>query len=158
VCCDPLDPNVNIAHGDPTPPYLVIFANGNYRIDSLPAGDYYIWAVAYVNNNNKLFDSIRIVSVKARHETSNIDLRLVPGGSISGQIIDENGNPVSSAGTNRSFYMHSIFRVSWEYTVHIAPDGTYSLENLLPGEYQIRSDIVTIESGKETHYDYYIGK
>jgi hypothetical protein len=166
VCCDPLDENVHITHGDPAPLYLIIHANGNYKIDSLPAGDYYIWAVAH---HDKLFsDRILTVSVKASQKVSNIDLILVPGGSISGHVLDENGNPVSyviDPITNnkidiRMMAVYNPVGYSSPYTTQVATDGTYSFNNLPPGEYLIGSGFplnekITVESGKEIRYDFY---
>lgn len=160
VCCQPLDRNIHITRGDPGPPYLIVHATGNYKIDGLPKGDYYLWIVA--PNDNLFSDGARLISVRAFQETSNTDFELVAGGSISGHFLDENGNPLSSAGDREWVAMYNTL-VSWEYTIYVAEDGTYSLRNLLPGEYQIYScysapphdEVVIIQSGKETHYDFF---
>jgi hypothetical protein len=158
ICCKPLNVNTNITHGDPAPPYLFLHASGSYKIDDLPEGDYYLWVVA--PDDNLFSDGFRLVSVQSQ-ENSNIDFKLVPGGSISGGFLDKGRNPVSGAGGNKWVAMYSI-PAGWHYSINVAPDGTYSLENLLPGEYQIYSNLiqthnrVTIESGQESHFDFSI--
>ncbi len=157
----PLDRNVHITYGDPAPPYLVKDAVGNYKIDELPESDYYLWVVA--TEDNLYSDGFRLVTTQAAQENSKIDFALVPGGSISGGFLDTDGKPAPGAGGNKWIAMYSI-PVGWEYIIDVATDGTYSRLGLLPAEYQIYSNLiqsqppdrVTIESGRETHYDFSI--
>lgn len=139
ICCKPNDPNVHIAYGDPMPHYLIIKAKSNYKIDNLPKGDYTIWVVDRADN---LFSNgAYTVHVPS---SQNTDLKLVPGGSLAGRVIDENGYPISTTIYNGSLYQ---VRVTYFYdlydvqVVYVSEDGSYSFNNLIPGEYKIKVGI-----------------
>jgi hypothetical protein len=83
----------------------------------------------------------------------NFTLRL--GGVIKGKVIDRNGRPVQEGDV---FYRDG----NTSYGVSINRDGTYEIEGLSPGRYNVSavvrdketSRMVTVEAGKETVTDF----
>lgn len=160
VFCQPVDESVIITHGDPAPPYLTMKSSNTFVINSLPSGEYYIWASSKADADLINFsDDVRVANVMAR-ETANESLVLVPGGSIRGVFLDSKGIPLPDAGGNTVVTL-SNRQVTWYYGILVAKDGSYSMNNILPGEYQILSNLVgpglpdvRIESGKVSRYDF----
>ncbi len=159
VCCLAKSPNVNITHGDPAPPYLVMQAEGSYKIDKLPSGDYALWVID--RSANLFSNGISLIHVPASQEA---DFKLVPGGSISGHVLDENRQPIST-----KVYLGSLYKVrvtceneTMGSTADVSEDGTYYFGNLMPGKYRIRASIginslyenVEVESNRATIYDF----
>jgi hypothetical protein len=73
--------------------------DGSYIIGGLPAGDYRVsifgsgWAREYYDDTDRWYEATR-VPVTEGLITSGIDFDLEPGGSISGRVTDEYGNPL----------------------------------------------------------------
>ncbi len=160
VFCQPVDESVIITHGDPAPPYLTIRSSNTFVINSLPSGKYYIWASSKADADLTIFsDGVRVANVMAR-ETANESLVLVPGGSIRGGFLDSKGIPLPDAGGNDVVLLYNR-QVTWTYSILVGNDGVFSMDNILPGEYQIYSNLigpglpdVRIESGKVSRYDF----
>ena len=65
--------------------------DGNYRIKNVPPGTYKVMiaAPAYVQS-----DGLTPVVVGKNEVAENIDVTLVPGGVITGKVIDADGRPI----------------------------------------------------------------
>lgn len=115
--------------------------NGEYLIENLAPGDYRVTASAYGYKASRYPDLVR---VEENRITPNINFLLVPyqqpppvRGSISGRVIDkQTGEPIEGAfvtamGSRR---MRGMGRAL------TGPDGTYRIDNLLPGEYRVMAN------------------
>lgn len=115
--------------------------NGEYLIENLAPGDYRVTASAYGYKASRYPDLVR---VEENRITPNINLILVPyqqpppaRGSISGRVIDkQTGEPIAGAFVSAM----PRRRMRGMGRVITGPDGTYRIENLLPGEYQVMAN------------------
>lgn len=167
IFCKP-PPGVHITYGDPAPPYLVIQAQGDYMIDNLPAGDYIIWA--RTTDYSLFCDSPINVTVQTSQNTS-MDIFLVPGGSISGQVNGIEPDMIKKYEPLTVTCHYSGVCGDFTKSCAVAEDGTYSLEGIGPGTYTIRldniwysgsyhfqSETISIKSGEHIEQDFFIIK
>jgi len=165
VCCLAKSPYVNITYGDPAPPYLVVESGANFKFDNLPFGDYDLWVIN--RSDNSFSNGILSVNVSLGQE-ANANFILLPGGSVSGHVLDQNGQSISS--TVYLGYLHKV-RVTCENqtmgsTVFVSEDGSYYFGNLMPGKYRIMVNIdvhtlygdIIIESNKTAIHDFSFDK
>lgn len=137
--------------------------NGEYLIENLRPGEYRVTANArgYIPKHYP-----EPVTVEAGQITPNINFALAPmapppePGSISGMVTDANtGKPIAGAVVmaklaSRRHHRHFARAIT-------GPDGTYTIENLIPGEYrvaahargyehQVYPELVVVEPGQNT--------
>jgi protocatechuate 3,4-dioxygenase beta subunit len=110
-------------------------AEGYYTITGLVSGDYVVRAQAqgkvprYFDNAVNYGDA-SVVTVTASANTGNINFQLTAGGSISGQVIDGEGNPVEGAvlwaiDGNWNDFGEVFTDTDGQYTISGLPDGDY---------------------------------
>jgi protocatechuate 3,4-dioxygenase beta subunit len=115
--------------------------SGNYSFAGLPAGDYYIRAIAptgYVSeyfSNASLPGGAAVVHVTQGGATANINFGIADAGSISGRIIS---NPDGGGIANIEV---QAFNATWERinSGWTDSDGYYSISNLPAGGYYLRT-------------------
>ena len=121
--------------------YTFDFKNGEYSIDELPDGSYYVMARAdgYANefyDNVYDWQNATMVEVSSGQETVGINFSLKKyKGSISGLVTDVNGAPIvecylMAVGENN---INSLSTMT-------GPDGSYKIEGLQSGEYKIQAE------------------
>ncbi len=115
---------------------------GRFRFDSVTPGDYGLWAGAqgYVRNSGRLFAPSQAVSVAEEKTIKDFAIRLEPLGTISGRVLDENGDPVPGAAADGLQYTYSR---EGAQLVHRAKSttndrGEYRLFDLEPGRWYVR--------------------
>jgi hypothetical protein len=119
-------------------------SNGNYFIGGLPAGSYYIQAFRESGANyidewyNVPLSSYDCndadpVQVWVGMETQNIDFQLDSGGSITGTLVDENGQPLG----NLKVECDGQVPGGWQQTWSDPADGTFTLYGLGHGHAEI---------------------
>jgi len=136
-------------------------------IDNLPAGDYIIWA--RTTDYSLFCDSPINVNVQTSLNTS-MDIFLVPGGAISGQVNGIEPDMIKDKPITVS-YRYYVAGLELGKSTTVAEDGTYSLEGVPPGtckiylqniwysdSYHSQSETVTIISGEHTEKDFFITK
>lgn len=134
---------------------------GHYRITSLPPGEYLIiarlrdtwmsdekepqtlaYAPTYFPGTASLAEARR-VKVVAGQEVGAIDLTLVPvrASKISGSVVDSTGAPFTSgtASLTQEIRGPSGGMMSMAGNTRIAPDGTFTLRDVPPGDYTLRA-------------------
>lgn len=133
-------PNARVQACGPTCGQAITNANGEYLIENLAPGDYRVSASAYGYRASRYPDLVR---VEENRITPNINFLLVrsqqpPGrGSISGTVIDKTtGQPLPGA------FVRAIprRRMRGMGRAITGTDGTYLIENLLPGEYRVMAN------------------
>jgi hypothetical protein len=120
-------------------------SNGNYTIAGLPAGSYYIQAFRenganyiseWYSNPLSSYDcnDANAVQVWVAVETQGIDFQLDSGSSITGSLVDENGQPL---GNVKVEYDSTETSAYWYQALSDPYDGTFILYGLGPGGGQI---------------------
>jgi hypothetical protein len=123
---------------DNTGSYSLNVPVGTYRVRTVAA----IFGLPYVDesyDNKYLNSEADPVVVPAVESTTVINFSLEPGGSLSGRVYDESGNPVAGAFIN--VFEHSSLSGSWVgrgFGV-TNPDGTYLVSGLAPGTYGVQA-------------------
>ncbi|WP_281658304.1 carboxypeptidase regulatory-like domain-containing protein [Halobacillus sp. Cin3] len=112
---------------------------GNYTVTGLSPGSYTITA-SLTGYGTQTFG---VTVVSDMNANGNIALSQVRG-SIEGQLIDSDGNPITGAGLQ--------VRLLNELNVVIAttlaqPDGSFQFENILPGSYIVSANATGYQSG-----------
>jgi protocatechuate 3,4-dioxygenase beta subunit len=115
---------------------------GRFRFDNVTPGDYGLWAGAqgYVRNSGRLFAPSQAVSVAEEKTIKDFAIRLEPLGTMSGRVLDENGDPVPGAAADGLQYTYSR---EGAQLVHRAKSttndrGEYRLFDLEPGRWYLR--------------------
>ncbi|HEX5498709.1 MAG TPA: carboxypeptidase-like regulatory domain-containing protein, partial [Thermomicrobiales bacterium] len=117
-------------------------ADGSYTLTGLPPGSFRVQASAFgyvgVYYDNADFGGATLVAVTSGNTTSNIDFALQRGGSITGVVKDDIGNPIANA---------SIFASGdtccGEGFGTSAADGSYTIVGLPAGSYTVRATATT---------------
>ena len=86
-------------------------------------------------NNTNSWDLANRVTVTAGNTTPNINFTLGSGGSISGTVIDGNGNPVP----NVSIWAETFVCCNGGNGAMTELDGTYTVSGLAPGSYRVEA-------------------
>ncbi len=133
--------------------------SGNYRITGLPAGNCRLmfqltgYPLKFYSDSYS-FGQAANVPVTNGVETPNINMTLVPGGTISGRVTDGGGNPVSGIQIIAYDATSNMYlRTSGGLT---AADGTYSI-NVRAGQTKILFDAST-KAGSGLRSQFYSGQ
>jgi len=125
-------------------------ASGKFHFEVEP-GDYYLKAkhagygdVTYKPQGKYALEGK--VHLQAGDELTQVTLRMVPHGAVSGRVIDEDGDPVSSAMVTAQTYMYGNGRK------HLVPvdtgqtndRGEYRLGKLPPGHYYLTASALNV--------------
>jgi putative ABC transport system substrate-binding protein len=114
-------------------------SDGSYTITNLPSSNYTVWANApgYVTecyNNAYCWDQATPIVVTAPANTPNINFSLALGGSISGVVKNEAGNPIAGA----SVYAYS-YSGCWYGSISTGGDGSYTITGLASSTYYVQA-------------------
>ncbi|MCP4214431.1 MAG: hypothetical protein GY765_07225, partial [bacterium] len=140
---------------------------GNYTVDVLPTGTYKtLFDPGYLNyyydptdsnnyvyqwyDNAETFNTAANIQVNVSQTVSGLDARLQEGGSITGNITNFNGDPVSNANIR-------VYRTGMEdvgYTLNVFSDGmgSYRVKGLVAGDYFVVFDALNLGYDLE-YYD-----
>ena len=119
-------------------------SNGNYFIGGLPAGSYYIQAFRDSGANyldewynvplsSQDCNDADPVQVWVGAETQNIHFQLDSGGSITGTLVDENGQPLGNVKVQNDAGTPSLWQQTWSDPA----DGAFTLGGVGVGGAQI---------------------
>lgn len=116
-------------------------AEGYYKIESLPLGEYVVFTEGISGYQNEFFDDANYLSkftpvlVTPPYDTSAIDLTLERGATISGKVVDEEtGLPISNAMVQ--MWSHQILP-TWGLTSHTNGRGEFIIDTLPPASFLI---------------------
>ncbi len=126
------------AHQRSTPPRLARAEAGEFHFDALPAGDYLLAALGSDDTSGQ-----RRVRIEA-DRVAGVDLRLAPGATVSGRIVDAEGNPVRAriaGGINCPSERRAPVNLLWRLAT-TAADGSFTLPNLPAGAVQVSATAV----------------
>jgi len=135
-------------------------SNGKFRFENVPAGTYFL-KIKKVGFGEASKDSLTVTAGQA---VTKLDFKLVPNGTISGRVVDEDGDPYPTAMVTAQIYtyMGARKRLVPLDTGQTNPKGEFTLSKLPPGTYLIAADVQNFElsaSDAETAYvrTYYPG-
>jgi hypothetical protein len=115
-------------------------ADGSYTITGFRSGNYRVYVRTsvyideYYDNVYDWSDASPVLVNKPNH-TPNINFSLELGGSISGVVKDDSGNPIVGAWVDASGIDISAY--GYDST---SADGSYTIKGLLSGSYRVRAD------------------
>ena len=126
-------------------------ADGSFHFDSVAPGTYFavVEDKGFVSRGSRA--GLRPVTVSSGQQVSNVNLALMPQATISGKVVDGDGN--SQAGARvEAFTEHVIrgrlqlFRVSQSTTNQA---GQYNLAGLSPGKYYLAAELLQRTNAKD---------
>lgn len=135
-------------------------SNGNYRIEGVSAGNYFISVEAsdFVDmEQERPWDQPRRLSLSGKEMLNGIDFDLLPGGTVSGTVKDNTGTPMAKEQVLLTWVdpkpgptMFVSFK--WARTDDL---GTFKVPNVVPGRYTVsagsQSSGLTIGSGRPAY-------
>jgi Carboxypeptidase regulatory-like domain len=124
-------------------------AAGKFRFENVPPGTYWLTAKKTGFGDERYkpkrvaggdSESLRLSSGQ---ELKDVDFRLVPHGTVSGRVLDEDGEPFPSAMVSAMAYhfMHGHRRLIPADMAQTNNRGEFSLGKLPPGHYVLCADI-----------------
>jgi len=109
--------------------------SGAFTVSDLPAGRYRL-SFQHQNYPQARFGGvIKSVEVKAGESTSPIAVELVPGSSVSGRVVDEDGDPVTNCSVQVRPPNNPEGGVPMTGNTNSDDDGVYRLFGIAPGKY-----------------------
>jgi len=150
----PLPFNVNAEYffGGTSPlPSFTVESDGSYHLRGLPDGPFRIHAstwgtgfvsVYYLTPSESTWhqSDAAVVDVVTGVQSTGIDLHLLRGGSISGQVtLASTGDPLPGIQINVNLVDDPQGR-GWGDSANTAADGTYIVQGLPTGSYRVRTD------------------
>ena len=121
-------------------------AEGNYRINGLPAGQFNVTPVApvYVIPATPMYGQGRVVNLSANEVADGIDFKLSRGGVITGRITDADGRPVieerinlMAVDENGAPARTAYYRQTNPWMSLTDDRGVYRIYGLAPGRYKV---------------------
>ena len=129
-------------------------SDGNYFISKIPPGSYMIQVgleTAYVRelyDNVTAWESATSVIVDANNVTTNIDFALENAGTLSGTIVDINGNGVEGVAID----VFDFTEGSWITKGYTDGNGNYTIKGIPGGTYRVKAIASTLGQGFEDEY------
>jgi len=117
-------------------------SDGSFRFESVPSGTYFV-----VANQSSYADSgpgLR-VKVDPGQQVSNIAVQLQPLGTISGRVLDPDGNPVAGANVTMfgTYDWRGQSQLRIMQTTSTGDKGDYLLKKVAPGRYFVAAEPLT---------------
>lgn len=116
-------------------------SDGSFRFEGVENGRFLITAVRSGFSGIDAPVAFQFISVGAGQQITGVALQLVPQGSISGRVLDEDGNPVG--GHVEAFTAHvslGNIRLHQASSANISDTGEYVLQNLAFGKYFLAAE------------------
>jgi len=108
-----------------------------FSISQVPAGQYFLWAAGY-----GALGSFTVWQQLFLNRGKNETVVQVPGGAVSGAVVDNAGNGISGLGMQLYPILNNLKLPRSLYNKFIrqevtTPDGLFAFDNLQPGVYQL---------------------
>lgn len=118
-------------------------ADGSFHFDAVTPGTYFAVVESHGFVGSTARAALRPVSVGAGQQVSNVMISLMPQGTISGKIVDDQGN-VQPGARVEAYTEHLIRGKEQLYRVSQATagkSGEYNLGSLSPGKYYLVAEV-----------------
>jgi carboxypeptidase family protein len=117
--------------------------SGTFEFHGLPAGRYQI-RVMHQSYPRLGFDGVRKnVEVSASEAAARVTVELVPGASVTGRVVDEDGDPLTGCFVQLHPAKNPNGGVPATYVPLAGNDGSYRLANIPPGKYILNAQCRT---------------
>ena len=110
--------------------------SGAFSFSNLPAGDYRV-RVMHQNYPQDRGGIQKTVRASAGETANRLTFELIPGGVISGRIVDEDGDPLNGCDVMPHPARNVNQGVNMIRTPGAREDGSYRIFNIPPGKYVI---------------------
>lgn len=122
---------------------------GFYRITQLPPGQYQVWALSPTSlpepptvGDYSPYGSLKSVLLAAYEDVENVDLKLIPGGVVTGRITDADNKPVAEERivlevVDANGNSRSSFPAGNNDLNRTDDRGIYRIYGLFPGHYKV---------------------
>ena len=121
-------------------------AEGNYRINGLPAGQLNVspQAPLYIAPGNSTYGQGKVINLSSNEVAEGVDFKLIRGGVITGRITDADGRPVieerislTAVDENGAPARGSNFRAGNFLMYQTDDRGVYRIFGVAPGRYKV---------------------
>lgn len=130
--------------------------SGKFYFDNIQPAHYL--ATAQADGYSATTGSLaRIVAVSAQQQVEDVEVRIPPFASISGKVLDEDGQPLAQVTVSamRAVYTTAGKRIQTVGSVQTDDRGVYRIFDLQPGRYQLmavsRERVMRPEQGPQVH-------
>ena len=120
-------------------------SDGSYKLPQLSSGDYFVGYQGGCGNRGSVaplayksdptFFGPTTISVTAGKVTNGINVRLRPGGTITGRVTDQAGNPVSGVCVIAQAFTGGGGGLNGFGVFKVERGGRFAVNNLSPGQY-----------------------
>jgi uncharacterized protein (DUF2141 family) len=121
--------------GNDGPQAAVTDASGAFNFTNLAAGLYMIVVQHQNYPDARMGGARKTVQVPANDTASSLTIELIPGATISGHIVDEDGDPVNGCFIQPHPAMHPEQGVGITRAPTTRDDGSYRIAGIPPGKY-----------------------
>ncbi len=110
--------------------------NGNYTLSGLPLGTYRVVAGQQDCDPHSYFEQVSgdVIIDASAPDVGGVDFNLEMGGSISGAVTDEGGNPIQDLLVMACDYHYLLPDC---FSAMTYADGSYAFLGVLPGDYRV---------------------
>ncbi len=117
-------------------------SEGNFRIESMSPGRYrvYVERTGFIDvDRHRRRSEGEEVTLEAGKPVSDLVLRVIPAGAISGRVLDEDGDPIPNVGVTvlRRAYVSCRPQLDSDGSERTNDIGEYRVGGLMPGKYFI---------------------
>jgi protocatechuate 3,4-dioxygenase beta subunit len=124
-----------------TPQSQTTDASGTFEEANLQPGQYSL-SVQHQNYPRTRFGGSRTISIKAGEQTDTI-IELVPGATVSGRVVDEDGDPLDGCVVRVQSAKPPYQNAMVMGTLRSSEDGAYRLYGILAGKYILTAQCQT---------------
>ncbi len=125
--------------GGAQPQRTVTQADGEFRVESLPPGSYFLVAndSSYASSGSGL-----VIKVDSGQQISNLAIQLQPMGAISGKVVDSDGNPAPGASVTvfGTYNWRGQQQLRATGSAAAGENGEYTVKNIAPGRYFVAAE------------------
>jgi hypothetical protein len=118
-------------------------ASGHFAFRQLPAGQYHLFASSekYPTVQGTIDPDRQLtISVTAEEQKQDVNFALIPGGSVRGRIVDEDGNPMRCNAFALQFHDTGMGRTRRQSGSSQSDDkGEYRISNIPRGKYYVEA-------------------
>jgi len=129
ICID-----VNEESGDYFGAYATTDGSGDYSVDGLPSGTYDVQASDCDSTRNDVPGEVDSVAVAASQAVTGVDIQLEARATISGQITDAHGNPITSEDICVNVESTDD---DYDYSATTNNSGDYTIDGIMPDTYDV---------------------